>query len=71
MLSSDVTILHDNTRPHVAKVYAETLTHKKWKVLEHPAYSPDLSHCDYHIFGQTKKSLMGQRHKGCSSELVA
>ena len=61
MLSSGVIILHDNARPHVAKVCVEALARKKWEVLEHPAYSPDLSPCDYHIFGPLKKSLMGQR----------
>ncbi|GFS33347.1 hypothetical protein TNIN_353161 [Trichonephila inaurata madagascariensis] len=33
----------------------------KWEVLEHPAYSPDLSSFDYHIFGLQIKSLKGQR----------
>ena len=33
-------LLHDNARPHVGKV-----TQKK-----HPAYSPDLSPTDYHMF---------------------
>ncbi|GFW97486.1 uncharacterized protein TNCV_4991621 [Trichonephila clavipes] len=58
MLSSDVLLLHDKARSHVAKVYVEALPRKKWKVLEHPAYSPDLSLCNYHIFGPLKKSLM-------------
>ncbi|GFU24442.1 uncharacterized protein TNCV_2264091 [Trichonephila clavipes] len=34
--------------------------HLRWEVLEHPSYSPDLSSCEYHIFGPLKKSLNGQ-----------
>jgi histone-lysine N-methyltransferase SETMAR len=26
-------------------------------VLDHPPYSPDLSPCDYHVFGPLKKTL--------------
>ncbi|GFV33710.1 uncharacterized protein TNCV_4568251 [Trichonephila clavipes] len=58
MLWLGVNILHDNARPYVTQVYVEAL---KWEVLEHPAYSPDLSPCDYHIFGLPKKNLMGQQ----------
>lgn len=32
-----------------------------WEILEHPAYSPDLSPCDYHLFGPLKEALGGQR----------
>ncbi|GBO14025.1 hypothetical protein AVEN_240043-1 [Araneus ventricosus] len=32
-----------------------------WEVLEHPPYSPDLSPCDFHIFGALKKALQGTR----------
>ncbi|KAJ8941295.1 hypothetical protein NQ318_000595 [Aromia moschata] len=32
-----------------------------WKQLEHPPYSPDLSLCDYHLFGPLKKALAGER----------
>ena len=29
----------------------------KWEVLGHPPYNPDLSPCDYTIFGPLKKAL--------------
>lgn len=32
-----------------------------WTVLEHPQYSPDLSPCDFHMFGPLKDSLGGER----------
>ncbi|GFS79084.1 hypothetical protein TNCV_4408131 [Trichonephila clavipes] len=63
MLPSGV-ILQDNARPHV-KVCVEGLTLKIWEVLEKPAYSPDLSPCNCHIFGPLKGSLMDQQfHSG-------
>jgi len=30
-------------------------------VLEHPAYSPDLAPCNYHLFGPLKNALWGHR----------
>jgi histone-lysine N-methyltransferase SETMAR len=31
-----------------------------WTALKHPPYSPDLSPCDYHMFGLLKGALGGQ-----------
>ncbi|GFS32750.1 histone-lysine N-methyltransferase SETMAR [Trichonephila inaurata madagascariensis] len=57
MLWPGVIILCNNARPHVTKVCVEALTHKSWEVLEHPAYSPDLSPCDDRIFEPPSPSL--------------
>jgi len=32
-----------------------------WTPLEHPPYSPDLSPCDFHMFGPLKEALAGGR----------
>lgn len=45
-----VILLHDNARPHVAKVVKEYLQTLKWDILPHPPYSPDLAPSDYHLF---------------------
>jgi len=56
-------LLHDNARPHVAKVkkYLETL---KWNVLLHPPYSPDIAPSDYWLFRRMQQiigSLLSQK----------
>ena len=42
-----VIFLHDNARPHVAKVVKKYLETLKWDVLLHPLYSPDIAPSDY------------------------
>ncbi|GFW79247.1 transposable element Tcb2 transposase [Trichonephila clavipes] len=42
-------------------VCVEKLSSKKLEALEHPAFSPDLLPCNYHIFGPQKKSIAGRR----------
>jgi len=50
---------HDNARPHTAKLTKAALSTLRWKILPHPAYSPDLAPSDYHLFGEMKKPLRG------------
>jgi len=42
-----VILLHDNARPHVAKVVKKYLETLKWDILPHPSYSPDIAPSDY------------------------
>jgi len=55
-----VILLHDNARPHFAHQTQEKLRKMKWEWLEHPAYSPDLSPSDYHLFRSLEHYL---RHR--------
>lgn len=61
LLTAGVIVLHDNARPHVANQVQDLFQRFKWEMLRHPPYSPDLSPCDFHIFGPLKKALKGQR----------
>ena len=59
-ISRGVTLLHDNPRPHTVNTITALLQKLKWEVLYHPPYCPDLSPCDYAIFGPLIKALRGQ-----------
>ena len=52
-----VHLLHDNARPHVAKLTQKKLLELGWDTVPHPPYSPDLAPCDYHHFGPLERFL--------------
>jgi len=56
-----VILLHDNARPHVAKVVKKYLETLKWDVLPHPPYSPDIAPSDYWLFRRMQHDLAGHR----------
>ena len=55
-------ILHDNAPAHTKRDVVRLLTDEyDWEVLMHPAYSPDLSPCDFFYFTRVKNELRGRR----------
>ena len=52
-----VRLLHDNTRPHTAKMTRQKILELGWETLPHPPYSPDLAPSDYHLFSPLKQFL--------------
>lgn len=54
MVTSGVVLLHDNATPRFVKQTQDLLKSFKWDIVNHPPYSPDLSPCDYHLFGLMK-----------------
>jgi hypothetical protein len=55
--AKSICFLHDNAGQHTAAVTTRTLEDLHWEVLPHPAYSSDLSPCDFHLFGPLKEIL--------------
>ncbi|XP_067204397.1 histone-lysine N-methyltransferase SETMAR-like [Linepithema humile] len=53
-------LLHDNTKPHIAKKTVKKLDELKFEVLPHPSYSPDISPTDYHLFKHLDGFLTGK-----------
>ena len=54
-------LLHDNAPAHKCIFVRNFLASKSVQVLDHPAYSPDLSPCDYFLFAKLKMQLNGLR----------
>ncbi|GFX17621.1 histone-lysine N-methyltransferase SETMAR [Trichonephila clavipes] len=55
-----VLLLHDNARPHVARVARNTIQRHGWEILCHPSYSPDLATSDYYLFHSLDNHLSGK-----------
>ena len=59
--SRTISLLHDNATPHVSKKTQEVVSHLGITIIiEHPPYSPDLSPCDFFLFGRIKQKLRGR-----------
>ena len=56
-------LLHDNARPHVARVVKTCLETLKWKVLPHLPYPPDVAPSDYHLFRSMAHDLAEQHFR--------
>jgi hypothetical protein len=55
LLTSGTCLLHDNTWPHTAGKMTKLLEKSGWENLDHPPYSPDLEHSDFHLFQKWKR----------------
>ena len=56
-----IKLLHDNAPAHKSATVQEYLKESGLNVLDHPAYSPDLSPCDFWLFPRLKEMLAGSR----------
>ena len=56
MLSDGIILLHDNACPHTANMMRDKLQRFGCETLQQPPLSSDLSPCNFHIFGDVKKT---------------
>ena len=61
MLTAGVVLLHDNSRPHTARLSTHLLQEFSWEVFIHVPYSPGLAPSDFLLFLRLKKFQSGQR----------
>jgi histone-lysine N-methyltransferase SETMAR len=57
---SNMFILMDNARPHVAKSVISKIRDLEWEILPQPPYSPDMAPSDFHLFRALKAQLEGE-----------
>ena len=63
-LSSRILLYHGNAPAHRSAATPDAISHHGFEILPHPAYSPDLAPCDFHLFPQIKKMIKGHRFEG-------
>jgi hypothetical protein len=61
MLRYGLVLLHDNARPHTSASTVALLEHLIWELFDEPAYSPDITPSDCHLFIYLKNWLGSQR----------
>jgi histone-lysine N-methyltransferase SETMAR len=50
----------DNAPVHTAAVLTNWMTARRFQVIEHPPYSPDLAPADFFLFPSVKRELAGK-----------
>ena len=55
-------LLHNNARPHKARLIKDFLKSRQIEVWDHPPYSPDLNPCDFNCFGPLKRQIKRNRY---------
>lgn len=59
-LTKGIILLHDNARPHTARLTNQKINELGWEILDHPPYSPDLAPSDFFLFKNLKNFLRGE-----------
>lgn len=57
---SGVYLHMDNAPYHNSQITSQKINDLQMKRLDHPAYSPDITMCDFLLFGKTKDHLKGK-----------
>ena len=69
-LSKGILLQQDNARVHTCKIAMDAVEQNGYKLILHPAYSPDLAPSDYFLFPNLKKDIRG-RHFRSNEEVMA
>jgi histone-lysine N-methyltransferase SETMAR len=65
-------MLHfDNAPIHSTEEVQGHLTNLGFTRMEHPPHSPDLTPCDFFLFGAMKQNVLGQRFKSVEELFLA
>ena len=59
-LSKGILLQHDNARVHTCKIAMDAVELNGYKLIPHPAFSPDLAPSDYFLFPNLKKDIRGR-----------
>ena len=63
LLTTGVSLLHDNARPHTATATVSTIEELRFECIPHPPYSPYLAPSDFHAFGPLKDAQSGTQFR--------
>ena len=69
-LSKGILLQQDNARAHTCKIAMDAVEQNEYKLISHPAYSPDLAPSDNFLFPNLKKDIR-ERHLRSNEEVVA
>lgn len=58
-----ILLLHDNARPHIAKLTLDKINKLSWEVLPHPPYSPDLAPSDFYLFRALQQFIKEKKYE--------
>ena len=62
-LSEGILLQQDNARIHTCKIAMDAVERNWYKLIPHPAYSPDLAPSDYFLFPNLKKDIRGHHFR--------
>ena len=66
-----MTLHWDNARPHRSSEAVRAIREIRMLEMPHPPYSPDLSPCDFFLFGEIKHKLKGRSFRDSEDVLAA
>ena len=71
LLQQDKTLQRDSVRVHTCKIAMDAVEQYGYKLILHPAYSPDLTTSDYFLFPNLKKDIRGCHFRSNKKVVVA